>query len=179
MEAFQVAAAALAWFGATLATLSEARRGLAVGLALAGLGLALSVWPERPIEAALLAAAGLLAAGLRLRDGPGGWGVLPPGSTPGIVLSLVVVLALGLLAGTVLSGTTFTSSLAPLAAALVVGARLLTVSRRAAALTAGSALALALAAFGSEGSSGTVLVGGAVAIALGAIPAGEAREAGL
>jgi hypothetical protein len=173
MQALLVAAAGLAWFGATLTSLAEARRGLALGLALTGAGLAGVVAVSRPLDALLLAGATVGTALLRLRDGPAGWDLLPPGSTPGIVLSIVVLVLSVLLSGTFLLGPLSVSSLAPFAVALVAAVRLLTVEDRASALAAGAALALALGAFGPTEA---ILTGGLVALALGAIPAAEAEE---
>jgi hypothetical protein len=173
MQALLLAAAALAWLGATLTSLAEARRGLALGLALTGVGLAGVIAVSRPLDALLLAGAAVGTALLRLRDGPAGWDLLPAGSTPGIVLSIVVLVASVLLAGTFLQGPMSVWSLAPLAVALVAALRLLAVEDRAGALAAGAALALALAAFGTTEA---ILTGGLVAVALGAIPAAESQE---
>jgi hypothetical protein len=123
---------------------------------------------------AVLAGAALLSASLRLRDGPRGWGLLPPGSTPGIVLSIVVLVACVLLAGALLQGAAGIPSLAPLAVALVAAGRVLTVVQRQPALAAASALALALAGFGSLAAT---VAGGLVAVALAAFPAASAEEA--
>jgi hypothetical protein len=173
MQALLLGAAGLAWFGATLTSLAEARRGLALGLVLTGAGLAGVVAGSRPLDALLLAGAAVGTALLRMRDGPAGWGLLPPGSTPGIVLSIVVLVASVLLAGTFLQGPMSVWALGPLAVALVAGVRLLAVDERASALAAGAALALALGAFGTTAA---ILTGGLVALALGAIPAAEGEE---
>lgn len=173
MQALLLAAAALAWLGATFTSLAEARRGLALGLALTGIGLAGVVAASRPLDALLLVVAAIGTALLRLRDGPSGWALLPAGSTPSIVLSIAVLVASVLLAGTFLQGPMSAWSLAPLAVALVAAAHLLTIEDRAGALAAGAALALALGAFGTTEA---ILTGGLVALALGAIPAAETRE---
>jgi hypothetical protein len=99
--------------------------------------------------------------------------VLPPGSTPGIVLSVVVLVASVVLASTVFQGTSSASGLAPFAVAAVSTVRLLSSSRRQVALGAGSALALALGAFGSTGD---ILAGSLVAVALAAIAATDLEE---
>src|SRR6202011_700036 len=93
MQGLLLAAGALAWFGATVTSLAEARRGLALGLVLTGAGLAGVIAGSRPLDALLLAGAAIGTALLRLRDGRPGWDLLPPGSTPGIVLSIVVLVA--------------------------------------------------------------------------------------
>jgi hypothetical protein len=115
----------------------------------------------------------LLAALLRLRDGSAGWGLLPPGSTPGIVASVAVLVASILLAGTVLQGPNSASTVAALAVALVSATRLLSTRSRQVALAVGSTLALALGAFGGLGDA---VAGGLVALALSAIPAAEVEE---
>jgi hypothetical protein len=173
MQGLFLAAGALAWFGATVTSLAEARRGLALGLVLTGAGLAGVIAGSRPLDALLLAGAAVGTALLRLRDGRAGWALLPPGATPGIVLSIVVLVASVLLAGTFLQGPMSVGALAPLAVALVAALRLLAVDDRASALAAGAALALALGAFGTTSA---ILTGGLVALALGAIPAAEAEE---
>jgi hypothetical protein len=173
MSTLVVLAAGLAWLGASLTALSEARRGLALGLVLTGAGLAGAALPTRPLGALLLALSGILSALLRLRDGTAGWGVLPPGSTPGIVLSVAVLVASLVLAGTVLQGVGSAAMIAPLAVSVVAAVRILSSRRRQAALATGSALALAL---GALGGTGDVLAGSLVAVALAAIPAAEAEE---
>src|SRR2546428_10716223 len=67
----------------SLIVLADGRRSLALGAALATAGVALVGF-----QGAGLIAAGALALGgavmvvRRLTDGPGGWHVMPPGSTP-------------------------------------------------------------------------------------------------
>jgi hypothetical protein len=173
MSSLVLVGAALSWLGASVVALSEARRGLALGLALTGVGLAGAVLSTRPLGALLLLVGAALAALLRLRDGAEAWGVLPPGSTPGIVLSVVVLVASVVLASTVFQGTSSAAGLAPLAVAVVSTVRLLSSSSRQVALAAGSALALALGAFGSTGD---ILAGSLVAVALAAIPATDLEE---
>jgi hypothetical protein len=173
VSAIAVLAAGLAWLGASVTALSEARRGLALGLVLTGAGLAGAVLATRPLGAGLLALSAVLAALLRLRDGPDGWGVLPPGSTPGIVLSVAVLVASLVLAGTAFQAGGSVATVAPLAVSAVSAVRLLSSRSRQAALTTGSALALAL---GALGGTGDILVGSLVAVALAAIPSAEAEE---
>jgi hypothetical protein len=175
MQALPLLAAGLAWFGATLTTLAEGRRGLALGLVLTGAGLGgIQLSSGRPLNALVLVAAALLSAALRLRDGASGWGLLPPGSTPSIVLGIAVLVACVLMAGALLQGAAGIASLAPLAVALVAAGRLLTVVRRQPSLAAASVLALALAGFGTLAAT---VAGGLAALALAAFPAGEAEEA--
>lgn len=170
MIALAILGAALAWLGASLTALSQGRRGLALGLALTGAGLALAVLTTQALGALLLAVSAVVAALLRLRDGAAGWGVLPAGSAPGIVLSVAVLVASLLLAGTVFGG--FAATVAALAVSAVSAVRLLSGGSRQEALATGSALALGL---GALGGSGDVVAGGLVAVALAAIPAAEAE----
>jgi hypothetical protein len=173
MQALAILAVGLAWLGASTAALSHGRRGLALGVALTGAGLAGASITADPLGAAVLAVAALFAALLRLRDGAGGWGLLPAGSTPGIVASVVVLAASVVLAGTALQGPNLAPRVAPLAVALVSATRLLSTRTRQVALAVGSTLALALGAFGGLGD---VVAGSLVAVALSAIPATEAEE---
>jgi hypothetical protein len=164
----------VAWLGASVTALSEARRGLALGLVLTGAGLAVvELATHRPLAALLLAISAVLAALLRLRDGSVGWGVLPAGSTPGIVLSVAVLVGSLVLAGTVLGGSGSAAVVAPLAVSVLAAVRLLSSRSRQAALATASALALGL---GALGGTGDVVAGSLVAVALAAIPASEAKE---
>jgi hypothetical protein len=173
MSALVILAAGLAWLGASLTALSGARRGLALGLVLTGAGLAGAELATRPLGALVLVVSAILAALLRLRDGTAGWGVLPAGSTPGIVLSVAVLVASLVLAGTVFEGTGWAATVAPLAVSVVSAVRLLSSRSRQAALATASALALAL---GALGGTGDIAAGSLVAVALAAIPASEAKE---
>jgi hypothetical protein len=164
---------AIAWLGASILLLSHARRGVVLGLLLATLGLALSALAAGHGQvAAELAVGGLITSGLRLRDGLPGWGLMPSGSTPRLVMSLVVLI-LGLLMGATVKGST------PLieASLMVLGlsaARLLTAGTRAVAMAAAAAMALAMAAMGS---GLTALAAAAVAAVLGTVPTGDDVEA--
>jgi hypothetical protein len=172
----------LAWLGAAVLVLSDARRGLAVGLLSAAIGLALiRVAEGDPVDAGLLLAGGLLAAVIGLRRNPRrGWGVLPAGSTPRIVLSIVV------------GGVAFWLSVAMLdspgepqarAAAVIVMAlgagRLLAVRDPRAALAAAALIALGagtVAALATTDATGAV-IGSIAAIALNLIPTSADSEA--
>jgi hypothetical protein len=173
MTALAILAAGLAWLGASLTALSEARRGLSLGLGLTGAGLAGAALPTRPLGALLIALSAVIAALLRLRDGAPGWGVLPPGSAPGIVLSVAVLVASLLLAGTVFGSLGSSGTVAPLAVSALSAVSLLSSRSRQAALATGSALALGL---GALGGTGDTVAGGLVAVALAVIPAVEAEE---
>jgi len=172
-EAVALGGAAMAWLGVTLLAVSEGRRGVALGLALAaaGLGAAAGAAGQPPQGVIALLAGGLVAALLRLRGGARpGWDLLPPGSTPRLMASLVALLAAGLVAGVGLGSPAGATRVAALVVATLAGARILTTERRWAALGAGSALALGLGALG--GVAG-LAAGAVVAAGLGAIDGSE------
>lgn len=144
MTALAVVAAVAAWMGAATLVLSEGRRGLAAGTALYAIGLGGAT--AQPVPALLVVVAGLAAAALRLRDGTPGWSVLPPGSTPRLLLAIVVGVAGAFAATSLLPGP----GTAPARAAIVLGgimaaARLLSTERRQPALAAVSLLCLVMA----------------------------------
>jgi len=173
---------AVAWLGAALLVLSDARRGLAVGLLLAALGLAVvRVAEGDPVDGGLLLAGGLLASIVGLRRNPRrGWGVLPAGSTPRIVLSVVVGggalwLAVGFLDS---PGEPQARAAALVVMALGAG-RLLAVRDPRAALAAASLIALgagAVAALATTDQTGA-LIGSIAAVALNLIPTAPDTEA--
>jgi len=164
-----LAGVVLAWLGVSLLTLSEGRRGLALGLALAGLGLAAGAVAagRDPLAAAILAAGGAGAAAGRLRGG-GGWGLLPPGSTPRLIAAIVLPVVAALVAGPVVETPAGAALLGALVVALGATGHLLTVARRGRALAAAAALALALGALGGEVA---LVTGGLVATALSLVDA--------
>lgn len=89
------AAAAVAWLGVSVVMLADGRRGLAVGMALATLGLGvLALLAAGPLAGAAIAIGGGAAAVRRATAGPPGWSIMPAGSTP----RLVTCVAAGLLA---------------------------------------------------------------------------------
>jgi hypothetical protein len=135
------------WAGASLIVLSDARRGLALGVALAALTLAIIVWSTTGVvEAALIAIGGAAAAARRLMVGEDRWGIMPPGSTPRLILCV----GAGLLALWVGLGVTGGNSAALRFAAMVAlglaAARVLSTDDSKAQLTAVAVLALAVAA---------------------------------
>ena len=75
----EVAAGFVAWLGASMVVLADARRGLALGIAIATLGLAVLVLQDAgPLEAAAMALGGLLASARCASSGPAGWQIMPP-----------------------------------------------------------------------------------------------------
>jgi len=142
-----VAAAAAAWLGGAIVLLSDGRRGLALGLGVLGAGLAaLALIAGHDLEAVALLAGGVAGAALRSRNGPPGWGVMPAGSTPRLILAVVAALIGLWLAAAVTSGEgaglrfAVTVLLAMLVLRLPLGAE------PAAAAGAASGIALALGA---------------------------------
>lgn len=160
MVTWQLLGAALAWIGPSLIVLSDGRRGLALGLAVTGIGMALTAYAAgHTPDAVLLAAGGVVAAGFRLRDGDRGWSLIPSGSTPRLVLCLVVLIAV-LLIATSVKGMPV-ALVATLFASLLTACRVLSADRRSVALAATSGLALALAGMGTP-----VVAAAAAAIAV-------------
>jgi hypothetical protein len=170
------AGAGIAWLGAALVVLGHGRRGMALGLLVTSAGLGLVAHGSgRPSAAICLAAGGVVAAGLRLRDGDAGWGLIPTGSTPRLVLCLIVLVAV-ILIGTTLQGSTPTL-VAALAVTTLAAARALTADRRSVALAAGSALALGLGVAGTSAPAPTVAIAAAlVAVGIALIPAAPGSE---
>jgi hypothetical protein len=182
MPLIEAGAVVVAWLGGAFLVLSDARRGVALGLALYGLGLAGTLL-EHPVAALELGLAGLVAAGLRLRDGRPGWGTLPAGSTPRLLLCVVSGVLSAFAGASLLEGP----GPAPARVAIILGgamgaARLLSTMRREAALASTAAVILAIgAAEAATGgaAAGTVVVAAALAaVLLGILPATEAEARG-
>ena len=182
MPAVETAAAVVAWLGASFLVLSDARRGIALGLALYALGLA-GTLAGHPVAALELGLAGLATAGLRLRDGRPGWGTLPPGSTPRLLLCVVSGVLSAFAGASLLEGP----GGAPARVAILLGgamgaARLLSTMRREAALAATAATILAIggteAAIGGAAAATVVTAAAIGAVLLGVLPADEAEAHG-
>jgi hypothetical protein len=141
------AAAIAAWLGGSMVVLSEGRRGLALGVAIAAAGLgSLALLAGHGPEAAALLAGGAAAAALCLRGRPEGWGVMPAGSTPRLILSIVVGLLALWVAAVMTSGSDTALRFAIPAILGLMTLRLLFGAHRAASTAAASVLALALGA---------------------------------
>ncbi len=146
MEAVSSAGAVLAWLGGALIVLSEGRRGLAGGLAVAGVGLALSI-AAAPMDAAVLAIMSLIAAGLHLRQGTPGWALLPPGSTPRIILVIVAGVVGVFAAASLLPAPEPAQARAAIVVAgTLAAARVLSTQRRSPALASASVICFGIAA---------------------------------
>lgn len=141
-------AAFASWLGATVIVLSDGRRGLALGMALTTLAFAVLAWL---VGGSVLAAVALLLGGAaaaiqRLRTGRGGWGLMPPGSTPRLVLSIAGGLLALWVATSVMTGPGASLRFAALSVLGLMGARVLTTTGHTdAMLTALAALALSVA----------------------------------
>jgi hypothetical protein len=140
-------AAFVAWLGASLIVLADSRRGLALGVALATAGLSVVVGQgSGPVPALLLAAGGALSAGGRSVAGPAGWGLMPPGSTPRIILSVgAALLALWIGLG-IASGPGAALRFSVLTVVGMAAARVLSTESAEVQLAAAAVVALAVAA---------------------------------
>jgi hypothetical protein len=135
-----------AWLGAAVIVLSDGRRGLALGLALTTVSFTVLAW----IGGERLAAAALLIGGAgafaqRLRTGRDSWGVMPPGSTARLVLSIAGGLLALWIATSVMTGPGEQLRFAAISVLGLMGARVLTGTEPGAVLTALAVLALAVA----------------------------------
>ncbi len=178
MSAAGIAGAGLAWLGASLLVLAEGRRGLAAALAAYSAGLLLCLWTP---SAAVLAGGGLAAAGLRIRDGRPGWGLLPAGSTPRIILCAVTGVLAAFTAVSLLAAPGAPAGrFSILVGGLLAGSRALAATRRQASLAAAAAVCLALGAVELElgGMFSSVLLAAVAAALIGLLPAGEAEARG-
>ena len=177
-----VAAAAAAWLGGAIVLLSDGRRGLALGLGVLGAGLAaLALIGGHDVEAAALLLGGAAGAGLRLRSGPAGWGVMPAGSTPRLILTVVAALITLWFATAVTSGDGAGLRFAVTVLLVMLVLRLPLGAEPAAAATAASGIALALGAGALLASGGApeaaCIVAAVVAAGLPALPRPESHGA--
>lgn len=143
------AAAFTAWLGAAIMVLADGRRGLALGLGLISAAFAALAWAGGDrLAAAVLLAGGGVAAVQRLRSGIDGWGLMPPGSTPRLILVIVAGFLALWIAASITGGPGAPLRFATLTVLGLMGARVLEGRDPAALLTAvaGMALALAMAA---------------------------------
>jgi hypothetical protein len=165
--------AGITWLGAAIIVVSDGRRGLTLGLAAVAGGLGgLALAQGRGITAAVILAGGLGAAVLQLRRGRPGWVVMPPGSTPRLILAVVGGL-LALWIGATGGGPDAAPRFATLAVLFCAGARMIQGGDRGPALAAVAALALTIGAAGDSSGGGLLLpVAAALAAAgSGLIPA--------
>ena len=140
------AAAFAAWLGASVIVLSDGRRGLALGLALATVAFAGLAWLDgEHVSAVALLVGGAIAAIQRSRTGPDVWGFMPPGSTGRLVLCVAVGLLALWIATSVMVGPGAELRFAALSVLGLMAFRVMTDSRPASVLTALAALALSVA----------------------------------
>ena len=145
------AAAVVVWLGATLIVVADGRRGLAAGLALAALGLSvLAFLTAGVVPAVALASGGAIAAARRYGAGPEAWGLLPPGSTPRLVLCIAAALVAFWVSAGITSGP-----FASLRFAAMIGAGL--AAARVLSSADGSALLSALVLLGLSAASVTAI----------------------
>ena len=175
------AAAFVAWLGASLVVLSEGRRGLSAGVALAGAGLAgVAFEAAGPGPAVILLAGGLLSAALRWRSGPPGWKVMPPGSTGWLILCIASAIFGLWIAAAVMTGEGGGLRFAVLVVVVMMGSRILSGRGGAATLGAAATLALAVAlsrALGSPAPGPAVYLAGAAVAALVSVVPAEKTDA--
>ena len=164
-----VVGAGVAWFGAAMLLLADGRRGICAGLVVTALGEgAIAVTSGQTAVAILLVAGAGIGGLLRLRDGQLGWGLLAPGSTPRLVLSILTLFGVLVLVESVQGSTP--GLFATLAVSVLGISRLTSTQRRSGALGGAALLALGVAQLGGLPAA----IAAAVAIvAVGVVPAEE------
>ena len=163
------------WLGASLVVVGDGRRGLAAGIALSTLGLAvLAFVTAGAVAAAAIAAGGAIAATRRSLIGPGGWEILAPGSTPRLVLCVATALVAFWIADAVTTGPVASLRFGLITGIALSAARVLSTAEPAAQLSAVAIVALCAASVGAIGSTEPgvwpYVVGGLVAALLGWLP---------
>ncbi|HKB34777.1 MAG TPA: hypothetical protein VKF16_13020 [Candidatus Dormibacteraeota bacterium] len=138
-------AAFVAWVAASLIVLADARRGLALGLGLLSISLAVLTWPAgMVIGSGAIVVGGLIAAVQCWRSGPAGWGIMPAGSTPRLILCVASALLAFWLAASVTTGPDASLRFAALVVPALMGARILMSRDVTVALAGIAAMAMAL-----------------------------------
>jgi hypothetical protein len=176
-------AAFVGWVGAAVIVLSHGRRGLALGLALLTLALAALALLEGEVAgAAALFVGGAIASIRRLAAGADeGWGLMPAGSTPRLLLCVAVALVALWFASSVTLGPGGPLRFIALSAIGLTAARALERADKAVALTAVAGLALAVAAATalSAGALGPVpyILGALIAAGVTFLPQPEPHAA--
>jgi hypothetical protein len=141
------AAAFVAWLGAALVVLADGRRGLALGLALVTIGFAVLVSASGgALGVSAVAAGGAVAAWQCRRSEAATWAIMPPGSTPRLVLCVASGLVALWVAASVTTGPGAPLRFAVLVVLGLMGARVLASQEVAVVLTSIACFALALAA---------------------------------
>jgi hypothetical protein len=171
----QPVAGIVVWVGASVVVVADGRRGLAAGIALSTLGLAVLAFVTAGlVAAAAIAAGGALAGGRRYVLGPAGWEILAPGSTPRLILCIASALVAFWIADAVTSGPVASLRFAAITGTALSAARVLSAAEPAAQLSAVAIVALCVASAAAIGSTEPgvwpYLAGGVVAAAVGWLP---------
>jgi hypothetical protein len=171
-----------AWVGAAVIVLAEGRRGLAAGIGLVALGFTVLAWTDGLWPAgAILLAGGAVSVFELLRTGTPQWGLMPPASTPRLILAVVVGILSLWVAASVTTGPGASLRFASLAVLGLMAGRLLQSQSSIAVLTAAAALALALAGASGLAPNGAglapYLFGAVIAAGALLLPAAESRGA--
>jgi hypothetical protein len=175
-------AAVLAWVGTALVVVSDGRRALGAGIAIAGAGFALLAFDSAgAVPAAALAGGGAVAAARRYVSGVPGWAILPAGSTARLVLCIGGAIVAVWVAVAVATGPGAPLRFAVMLAIGLAGARSFVSPEPSAMLTTAAVLALAvgLAATLAQPAPGPwpYVTAGVVAACLGWLPMRKARAA--
>jgi hypothetical protein len=175
-------AAFAVWAGAAVVVLADGRRGLAAGVGLVALGFSVLAWTNSLwLEGAILLAGGAIAVFELVRTGPKEWGLMPAGSTPRLILAVVVGILSLWVAASVTTGPGASLRFASLAALGLMAGRLLQSQNATALLTAAAGLALSLAGASGLTPNGAgvapYLVGAVIAAGALLLPAAESRGA--
>lgn len=176
------AAGFVVWAGASLVVLADGRRGLGLGIALTAAGLGGVAWQTAgPLAAGAIVVGGVVAGAGRLRAGLPGWHVMPPDSTPRIVLCIATGLVSLWLALVITTGPGAALRFGAFVCLVLAPARILWSDDQPIDLTAGGVLALAVGVASASGSSSiqpwAFLAAAAAAAAISWLPA-KGRHAG-
>jgi hypothetical protein len=139
-------AALCAWLGASLIVLGDGNRGIAAGVGVATVGLAVIAWQSTGFVPALaILVGGAVMTLQRGRSEDRAWGLMPSGSTPRLILCV----AIGLVALWVAASVTLGPGVAQRFVVLVVvgltAGRILTPQQVQVVMAAAAVLALAVA----------------------------------
>ncbi|TMD00256.1 MAG: hypothetical protein E6I58_04485 [Chloroflexi bacterium] len=182
MTAVTAIAAVSAWAGAAALVLADGRRGLAVGVALVTFGFTALAWADGAwLEGSFLLAGGALCTVELIRRGPPDWGLMPPGSTPRLILAAVAGILALWFAASVTTGPDAPLRFACVAVLGLAAGRVLQGHAAASVLSASAALAIALASASalalSDPGFAPYLIGGMIAGGALFLPVAEPRGA--
>ncbi len=176
------AAGFVAWVGAAVIVLADGRRGLAAGVGLVALGFTALAWLDGIwLGGAILLAGGLVCVFELLRTGRQEWGLMPPASTPRLILAIVAGILSLWVAASVTTGPGASLRFASLAVLALMAGTLLQSQNATAVITAAAGLALALAGASGLAPNGAglapYLVGAVIAAGALWLPTLESRGA--